>query len=40
MPKDARFNLGYFLFALLGLMLIQCMCTAAPAGHNYPLQPV
>ena len=27
MPKDARFNLSYFLFAFLGLLLIQYVNT-------------
>ena len=36
MPKDARFNLGYFLFAFLGLMLIQYVYTTTQQVATIP----
>src|SRR5215204_2145094 len=36
MPKDARFNLSYFLFAFLGLMLIQYVYTTTQQVASIP----
>jgi cell division protease FtsH len=36
MPKDARFNLGYFLFAFLGLMVIQYVYTTTQQVATIP----
>ena len=36
MPKDARFNLSYFLFAFLGLMLIQYVYTTTQQVATIP----
>jgi cell division protease FtsH len=36
MPKDARFNLGYFLFAFLALMAIQYVYTTAQQVATIP----
>jgi cell division protease FtsH len=36
MPKDARFNLRYFLFAFLGLMLIQYVYTTTQQVATIP----
>jgi cell division protease FtsH len=36
MPKDARFNLGYLLFAFLGLMLIQYVYTTTQQVATIP----
>src|ERR671910_1777000 len=36
MPKDARFNLGYFLFAFLALMVIQYVYTTTQQVATIP----
>ncbi len=36
MPKDARFNLGYFLFAFLGLMVVQYVYTTTQQVATIP----
>ena len=36
MPKDARFNLGYFLFAFLSLMVIQYVYTTTQQVATIP----